>query len=592
MSFGNYDTSIRLDSLRSCLLTGQIVGTDNKNEDEDESNGSGKSSFVNAILWCLFGKTMHSENPGDKVINWVTKQDCIVRITFKNDDTLTRTRKGIDGHDEVLYHKAGGADISLGTNAMQQKELNRLLNLDYAIFRGSVFFAQYGKSWMEMSDPKRREALEREFHLDRIQLYADYAKERKQAVEQEQEKLRIKITTAQHTITTLQNEIKELTNAAETFDSDKASQLEYAQTRLVELELERDKIIIPDIKALKAKWMIITKAYDLLAQKQGQIEQLEAQYRQSKNDVTQQELIIRKWAGKANKQCQECERPIDAEYITSKTTTPQERIANLTDALTKLMKTIQEQRQAVATARVKLETKQPTQTVREAEAEQREWQRRDQAVSQHKLLIVSINNTENKYNQSIDRINSKIEATQKIVNETIDGMRVFDVDILHWNYIYKVYSDRRKIKGRILQEFIPYLNNRINYYLDRFGMKLRIEFTDGMGVRSNFWTYEFFCGGERKRVDVAIMLAMFDLHNEIYGKQCNIIVLDEVDGRLDKKGARLLVDIIRNDIANKVDSVLVISHRLDMRGALESEIKIQKDSPEPEGQSRLLEVIT
>lgn len=590
LSFGDYDTIIRLDGLRSCLITGQILGVES--EGEEDSNGAGKSTFVNAILWCLFGKTMHSENPGDKVVNWVTKKDCLVRITFKNDDTLSRTRKGIDGHDEILYHKSGESDITLGTNLMQQRELNRLLNLDYAIFRGSVFFAQYGKSWMEMSDVKRREALEREFHLDRIQLYADYAKEKKQEAEKEQEKLRVRVTTSQHTITTLKNEVRELEEASATFDSDKQEQLSQAQQRLDQLVASRDEVVIPDIEVLRTKWVVVAKAFSLLSQKEETLSALDSKRRQLTNDIVLQEAAIKRWSTKVDKICGECDRPFDSEYIGTKTDTPIKQLTKLKADLATTSEKATGERQKIGAVRSKLEVKQPSQTVREAEGEVREWQRREQAVKGQQTTIAKIQATENKYGASIERIAGKIDAAQKIIDETLEQMRSYDHTILHWNYIYKVYSDRRKIKGRILREFIPYLNERVNHYLDRFGMKLRIEFTDGMGVRSNYWGYEFFCGGERKRVDVAIMLAMFDLHNLMYGRQCNVVVLDEVDGRLDKKGARLLADIVRNDIASKVDSVLIISHRLDMRGAFESEIKIQKDSPEPEGLSRLLEVVT
>lgn len=589
LSFGDYDTLIKLDNLRSCLIIGEVLGVPDSIPGDDDSNGAGKSVLVNAILWVFFGRTMHDHNPGDQVINWVTKRDCKVQVRLKNGDMIVRTRNGQDGHDELLYYQ-GGVPKSLGTNKMQQAELNRILHLDYTIFCGSAFFAQYSKPWMEMADPARKKALEREFHLDRLQYYADYAKERKEEGEETQEKHRIEITTLQHTITTLTNELNELTLASSNFDADKQQQLEAAESRKQELIANRDAIQIPNITALSGKWAIVAKAEALLNKQDGLIYGLESNRRQCESDIAKQNTIMKEWANREDTICSECEQVITAAYISTKVQTPQQKLVELQTTLKGLVSTITAKKSTIATARARLEAKKPSQTITDAKNDIKEWQRRDQAVKAQDNIIMSVSGQVNSYDQSIARLRTQIEDHQTQIAAITQQMRSIDTTILHWQYIYKAYSDRRKIKGKILCDYIPYLNERIGHYLDRFGMRLRIEFTDGIGVRSNYWKYNWFCGGERKRVDVAIMLAMFDLHNTMYGHQCNIMVLDEVDGRLDKKGARLLADIIRTDMVGKADSILIISHRQDMRGAFESEIRVQKDSPEPEGQSRIVEI--
>jgi DNA repair exonuclease SbcCD ATPase subunit len=90
------------------------------------------------------------------------------------------------------------------------------------------------------------------------------------------------------------------------------------------------------------------------------------------------------------------------------------------------------------------------------------------------------------------------------------------------------------------------------------------------------WGYEFESGGERKRTDVAFMLAMFDFHEQMYGRQCNVLVLDEVDGRMDDDGIDSLISIIKNDLASRVETVLIISHRNMMFDTFEREIKVTR----------------
>lgn len=574
LGYGDYDTHIKLDNLGTTLITGDIEGS---SQDEDESNSAGKSTIINAIIWCLFGRTMHKANPGDKVINWfIDPRTCRVELILKNGDRIIRVRNGRDGHDDLLYIE-NGVDQSLGTNKMQQEDLNRRLNLDCSIFCGSSFFTQYGKSWMEMSDQSRKKALEREFRIDRIQLYADVAREKYRAIEQEQEKIRIQINSYQLTINQLTGQVDDLMTASARFDTDKAAKVEAAQVTLKRLEESRDSIQVPDIDSLRSKWVAVEKIQKVLAQKLQEIYKLEGEQRTNASKLSYKKGFVAQWTAKNGKLCTECERPYDAEFVSSKTASPVQEIADLNARQTALEDEINTKQTKYREIEELVEAKKPDKTIQDAERDKREWQRRCSSVSEQQKVIDRILQEVNHYDDSIKKIQDRITTTQAAVDVLLTKLKKFDTLALHFNYIYKAYSDRRRIKKQILQDYIPYLNERINHYLDRFELRLRVQFSDGMAISSNYWDYDFFCGGERKRVDVAMMLAMLDLHTLMYGKQCNIIALDEVDGRLDPKGARILTDIVRNDLAEKVDSVLVVSHRFDMRGALSSEIKVRKE---------------
>jgi len=92
------------------------------------------------------------------------------------------------------------------------------------------------------------------------------------------------------------------------------------------------------------------------------------------------------------------------------------------------------------------------------------------------------------------------------------------------------------------------------------------------------WGYEFQSGGERKRTDVAFMLAMFDLHEQMYGRQCNVLVLDEVDGRMDDDGIESLINIIKNDLSSRIESILIISHRNMMQDVFPKELLVKRSN--------------
>jgi DNA repair exonuclease SbcCD ATPase subunit len=170
-SYGDYDTIIRFDKSGIILITGEI------GDNPKDSNGAGKSSLLEAIIWCLFGRLPNKAKPSDAIVNLKTNKNCLVRITTKDGYYIERRRK-YEGHDDLLIKTPSGEDISDSTNKNAQDRLNKIYNLDYEIFMSSVFFAQSGRPLLELPDNKRKKAIERLLCLDRYDLYVAVAKEK------------------------------------------------------------------------------------------------------------------------------------------------------------------------------------------------------------------------------------------------------------------------------------------------------------------------------------------------------------------------------------------------------------------------------
>jgi DNA repair exonuclease SbcCD ATPase subunit len=156
-----------------------------------------------------------------------------------------------------------------------------------------------------------------------------------------------------------------------------------------------------------------------------------------------------------------------------------------------------------------------------------------------------------------------------------------DRQISHLEYIRRSYHDRNKIKMFILSDIIPALNQRIEYYLNAFECDFLVKFTSTLSVEPSRWDYDFHSGGECKRIDLAIMFALYDVYIMLYGSQCNVMVLDEVDSSLDGAGVRNFVDMIQNDFAgdrqDKPDTILIITHKKEMVDQFSNQIMVKMD---------------
>jgi DNA repair exonuclease SbcCD ATPase subunit len=173
-------------------------------------------------------------------------------------------------------------------------------------------------------------------------------------------------------------------------------------------------------------------------------------------------------------------------------------------------------------------------------------------------------------------LEGRVAEWQKACDSLAAELAENDVLAKHINYIFKSYNDRKRIKSFAMAKFKPLLNSRLKYYLEKFKLDIGIEITESLGVVTDGADYDFMSGGERTRATVAFMLARFDVQESVYGKQSNVIVLDEVDAKMDEEGVECFADVVLNDLAAKVDAVLVISHKKTMRDVFPNQITIEK----------------
>lgn len=581
LSYGDDPTIIEFTDLGPCLITGSVVGERDEDgaERKGRSNGAGKSTIVNAIVWCIFGRTMHSASPGDKVINWFAGKDATVRVVMKNGDVITRTRR-TDGHTDLHYVKDGNEKNSvsntLSTTVNQQAQLSKDFKLDWEVFAGSAFFTQYGKPWLEMADNTRKNAIERLLHIDRFTLYGEMAKKKVSRITGELDVLRTKIEAISSNMSDLADQINNSETNRANFEAARKVDYDKYIEEAAEFERRRDQVVKPDLEKLRAQWEIISKAETKIKGMRDELNAMDRKVSSAQGEIDFTKRRIKVWKDKEGKACSECERPIDGGFVLQKAAPFQELLATnqaAIDDLTAKRDKLSEEIEAVTR---KVTERKPKQTLVEAKSIIDRWDQLERSRVDRINQANNILKRANPYAQTMDDASERLmkyEEDKKRLYKQTDQLNVLSK---HYYYIQKAYSDRTKIKSNVLADHVPFVNERLRHYLDVFGLDIHIELTPALGIKSNLWGYEFESGGERKRTDVALMFAMFDLHESIYGRQCNVLVLDEVDGRMDEDGVNGLIDIVKNDMAGRAEAVLIISHKDGMRDVFPREISVTR----------------
>jgi len=152
------------------------------NGELDHSNGSGKSSLLEAIIWALFGKSRHKRKDG---IVKKDKRNCKVEFVFEIDGVqykISRRRDKILGEEDVIFEQLDGIifkNISCDTNSATNDKIIDIINVNYEVFVNSVYFKQNDISMFAESTPsKRKDILKALLKMDIWDEYQKVAKDK------------------------------------------------------------------------------------------------------------------------------------------------------------------------------------------------------------------------------------------------------------------------------------------------------------------------------------------------------------------------------------------------------------------------------
>ena len=82
-------------------------------------------------------------------------------------------------------------------------------------------------------------------------------------------------------------------------------------------------------------------------------------------------------------------------------------------------------------------------------------------------------------------------------------------------------------------------------------------------------------GGEKKRVDISIQLALYDLIQTVSQSRFNLLCLDEIESLLDPIGCEQLIEIIE-DKAENIETVWWITNHPSVKESIPQKILVKK----------------
>ena len=534
LSYGNVPTVIELDKNKSTLLTGK--------------NGSGKSSLIlDGISFALYGKAFRKINLG-QLINSINQKDCQVTIEFSvgNDEfrvfrSLKPNKLEIYKNDELINQEAAVKDY-------QGFLENNILKISHKTFTqvfvlGSATFTPF----MQLPAGVRREVIEDVLDIGVFANMNRLLRERVSVLRDELAVIDVKIESAK---TSAQNQKRLI----EFMSSSRESRI---------VELQSDLSVIEDeIKDLVSGKETTQVCLDDLSNHPPVDVSLELQELREQISSTNTKLKeIEKKRSKIQhlSNCPTCMQTVTDEHKNVIDEELSNEYANLTS-------------EASALKRKDLIELTPKHMIRE------DWSIRvksyrdeityiekdiSQKTAEREKIVSKIEEIKHSTIGDIDAERQKLKETAQSVLALIERRN----ELIRERSLQEVSVSLLKdsgIKASIVREYLPILNKLINKYLMGFEFFVNFELDENFNEtiksrgRDDF-SYMSFSEGEKKRIDVAILLAFRQIASMKNSAKINLLISDEVDGGLDGTALEKFVSLMTEGIdAN----VWVISHVL------------------------------
>lgn len=597
-----------------------------KNNNSADSNGTGKSSIVDAICWCLFGTTSKGVS-ADEVVNDVVKKDCSVSLEILDGDkiyNITRFRKHTQYKSSVQV-VIDGKDASCPTVAENDALIESLIGMNEKIFKYTVYCGQEEMpKYPALTDKQIKELIEVAAGLDSLQAAYEIVKQRKASNEVQYKANLMKLDG-------LKNQLKSLKEQQESLETDAVV---WKARHVSELEAKK-KRLDNDIADFKRRVAEYGNKYSKdvgkeLADKKTQLDQisvLEDEYRRKQIEATNAGLDLSSIQGliknhkltiEANKQeieeivngikgvCPTCGRRFDEETInkaidkikTINSQVEQEIISNgiklrlAKERYEEALKAEEEAKKAIPNYKeLTDQIAVLSQTKATQEAEYNGLMRDKQNIVKDKEELEKQELMENPISKSIDNNKKQIKLVAEQIKQTEsdcgEDLKQATID----NDLMTTFGPAG-VRAHLLDVVTPFLNARTQRYLHTLSHglieaewstlsinksgELKEKFQINVINKEGAKNYKGLSGGEKRKVNLACALALQDLVASRADKSFDLWIGDEITDALDETGLEMLMSVLTEKTKEK-GTVLVISHS-DLKDWIDQNITVIKEN--------------
>ena len=605
------------------------IAGENSDDATSSSNGAGKSSIIEAIYWALFGETLRNVRTADGVVNNKAKKDCSVVVEIEEGDVsyrVERYRKH-EKHKNNLYLYINGVDSRGKDNRETQAYIETVIGMDKMAFANSVIFGQGHsknlKRFSEMTDAEKKSTLEKILDLEVFTRSHDLVRSSIKGATEEYTSLVTKSEELARRTITAETRVAEAIRRAQEFAVQQAFRVEEAEKRrdlckenISSLSSRVESLVVEDTVSLEG---LIEDCEEFVSSELERKSRLSDAFMERRNKhlmikasiVKDVEVRERKLANlfdpeHVGENCEFCGNLVkETSLITAKDGLEFDlqdfkgsldhvtaEIEKVTVSYKKKVKSIE----ASISAGKELLQSQRVRLKSASEISNKRSQLKHQVEAQEGVLVtleadvVAAQDLDNSWEDAAKQYAGDLEDLSAEADSLKSSLKVVEETLSYYEF-WKTAFSRKGIRSYMLDRIVPFLNERVGHYLNILtegGIEAVFHTTKNLASgesRDNFNleitnrnaadTYEGNSGGEKRRIDLGVALGFNDFLASRSGKRFNILLLDEVFEGIDEDGLYYVIKVLE-DIARRKSSVLVITHRDELKSYFSDEILMER----------------
>jgi DNA repair exonuclease SbcCD ATPase subunit len=530
ISTGNTFTELDLIKTKSTLISGE--------------NGSGKTTFLDAIAFAVFGKPYRNINI-PQLVNSINQKDCVVEVEFTSSGSEYTVRRGLAPKLFEIFKDGQLINQDSKSKDYQKMLEEQVLKMNYKTFCQVVILGSTNYvPFMRLSAAERRSIVEYLLDIDVFSIMNVL--------------LKSKVATAKDDIATIEHKVEILMERAK-------AQKNHIKVLQEKSKESKDKFIVEIEQNQKNIQDLQSEIKTLLAKVEEHSENLHDHDSEEFNNTSYSIKQINDKIKSINKEilyyeqndtCTLCKQDLCDTHKKSITSV-------LVDLKTEHSSDLLKLNSAIDT--LKTEIQHNSNVNKNIHAIEKEINDKNNTISACNQYITRMQKEINKENTiDIDSENTKLEEILNQGKLGVEHRQELSDDMYHYSIASVLLKDTG-IKSKIIKHYLPIMNKVINGYLGRMDFFVQFELSESFEetIKSrhrDIFSYDSFSEGEKRKIDLALLFAwryVAQLKNSL---NCNLLIFDEVlDGSLDDSATDAFLNILKS--VDKNTNVYVISHK-------------------------------
>ena len=515
------------------------------------SNGSGKSTILDALTFVLYNKPFRKINK-PQLVNSVNEKDCLVEIEFSIGSREYKVIRGIKPNIFEIWIDGNVQNQDAAQSDQQKKLEEGILKLNYKSFTqtvilGSATFVPF----MQLTSSNRRDIVEDLLDIKIFSTMNGILKDRVRSCNEVIREASIRKDMIEDKIEMQESFIKDIEKSGKERINRKEKQVENLHKEVDVIMDENDEKTLKIMDELQPKLENLNNTKKTLKK----LNTIKVKLEQKIQNIVEEHKFF-----EDNTVCPTCTQPLEEQFRLDKIVDIQEKSKELNEGYKELEAAINvEQEKDIEFANCSSEIN-----------------RLNNDISTNNVRISGINRQIKNLRKEIQDVADQV-SNRNTERETLRNLKE-DLDktekerssqreeVSYLDFAHSLMKDGG-VKSKIIKKYLPLMNQQINKYLQMMDFYINFSLDEEFkeSIRSPIhedFSYDSFSEGEKMRIDLSLLFTWRDIAKMRNSASTNLLILDEIfDSSLDGAGTDFFTTIIRFVIQDA--HVFVISHKTD-----------------------------